>query len=332
MPIDARIPLGVNPINIRPRTDTLMDVMRLREAQDTMQDRSLQRQETQRKLKEEADIREAIRAAGGDLKAAQPAIAKINPTYGIAVQNTLDEQTAKQQKARLDQLAYQNTVVDYDARLFGSAHDDTSYQAAVNASHALHDQMKVPRIAYPQAYDAATVQGLREQSLSAKDQLAEARKRLLLGDEDSQYGRARAMYMRDHAIKPEAWTFDQEQSFHSLYTKKAEGPDTGRTEEERDLFRHAKRAHPDITSMDDITEEMEKEYARLHPKTTGTGTGGAPRPLTPAGKNTAIRWRADAVEPEAERVSHSKSVSVVLGAVTIAGALAAHALRRREST
>jgi hypothetical protein len=176
MPLDSRIPLGVNPINIQPVQQSLRDAMTMREASDRMQDNALDRQEKVRKLKEEADIREALRSTGGDLELALPAIRRISPTYALGVENTIDEQKKRKVASQNSALEQNARVMGHIGQVFNSVRDQATYDAAVATINQIHDANKIPRVPFPPTYDAKTVEGYRQQALTVAQQIENARR------------------------------------------------------------------------------------------------------------------------------------------------------------
>src|SRR5262245_8011915 len=226
MPIDARIPLGVQPIAIKPPMQSLRDAMVMREAVGTFQD-------NERKRKEDTDIREAIRATGGDLEKALPQIRQINPTYGIAVENQLSEQKTRALQLQNAHLAQRINGMQFIGQAIGGAKDQPTWDAAVGNIYQAYDAMQIPRPALPQAYDANTVKTLQSQALTVQQQLEEQR-RQQFGEGATERERALSRYAARLGTTVDKLTDEQERRFKTQYD--ATSGDQSKYEQQRAAY------------------------------------------------------------------------------------------------
>jgi hypothetical protein len=289
--IDARIPLAAQFVPIKPVAHSLRDAMQMREASDQMADR-------QRERTEQEAIREALRETEGDLEKALPKIRQASPTYALAVEQQVNERKRQAFALQSAELERNQKTMQNVGQILNGVTDETSYAAAVDTIHKLHDGMKLPRIAFPATYDKKHVDGLRSQALTVQQQIENAHRELQLRltgsatGSGTEFERWLATWARDQKRPLDSVTADERLELR----KKFEAASTGggrepSSEFERGLLRYAQRIQGGgIQTLKDVPQHIEDAYRRSVQTGRGNGRDGG---ISAEAKATAERWKSE---------------------------------------
>lgn len=149
--------------------------------QQQIQSSTLDLQEKQKQMDDQAKIEKIFQDSGDDMKSAIPKVMAINPTMGIQYQKSImDSETAalNQKKAII---GYHSSVAGRLAELAGGVKDESSFHSAIG--QALSENLiDAPTAAkyLSQPFSPEEVTQIQQQALSAKDQLEQADKALTL--------------------------------------------------------------------------------------------------------------------------------------------------------
>jgi hypothetical protein len=167
VPIDPRIPLGVNPPQPIDVTRGFEQGARLsRLAAITEQERA-EMALKQREVAEQEQIRAALQESQGDIEKALPKIRQIAPMTALKIEGVYNESRSAKLKLAQNRLAHDLEATEYVARQLNGVTDQQSYdyaRAAIAGAGLPVEGMN------PQ-YDPQYVEGLKAKGLSVKEQL-----------------------------------------------------------------------------------------------------------------------------------------------------------------
>jgi hypothetical protein len=283
----------------------MQQAMQMRDWSDQMTDRNQKRQDEQA-------IRDALRETGGDIEKALPKLRQASPTFALAIEKELTERkrvALQQQSAELER---NQRVMQYVGQVLNGVNDDVTYKAAVDAIHRTHDQLQIPRIAFPETYDKKHVEGLRSQALTVQQQIENTYRKATLeatGGANTDYGRALSRYARGAGKTVETLTWDEEEKFRAEWDAVNNNVSKGQgTEYERALLRYAKQVQgTGIKSLDDVPWHLERTFATQEwPKVNGGGRGSSTS-KTDDDKQLDQDWREyqEWLKDERERLGRS---------------------------
>lgn len=169
MPLDPNIILGVQPPAPPPSPLAMVEqVARLQDVREQAEQRRLAGEKARQDAADQAAMRNALAATGGDVDKALPQLYQINPRAAA----TLQENVGKARKETLDaagkQLDTKIKTIQYGAGLFQDVHDQASYDLAMPWLRQLApDQAD----AMGPVYDEGRVKALIAAGTDAKDRL-----------------------------------------------------------------------------------------------------------------------------------------------------------------
>lgn len=267
MPIDARIPLGVQPFQLQSQAQSLQQAMQMRESVEGLKDRQLDRQEKERQRQEQEAIRQALRETGGDLEKALPKIRTVSPTTALGIENTLSERRTRQAQEQSALLAHGVKMMDFTGQVIGAAHDQPTWDLALGTINKMHDDLRIPRPSLPTTYDANIAKTLYEATLSNKEKL-EAAQLTAAGGASTDAEQKRLTWAREKTGNPKLQlsgvTTEMRHAFEDqeaeAASKRAGGSGKPRTTYERALLRWAQGIDPTVETLTDVDPALERRY------------------------------------------------------------------------
>jgi hypothetical protein len=177
MPLDPRIPLGVQPPQIAAPFEALQTIAQLQGIREQTEARRLAADAARQKAADEAAIRRVFQESGGDVDAAIKQLRTVAPTASIAFEKSV----ADARKAAADEyhsrLTAKSAQLDFSTKAAGLVTDQPSLDAFNRTILALDPNME-PML--PKTWAPGVMDTLINMGLSAKDRADQRRQGLEL--------------------------------------------------------------------------------------------------------------------------------------------------------
>lgn len=168
MPIDARIPLGVQRIRMPDRLQQAAQIAQLQNMQQQNALGQFNMQRAQREDERSAATRNALATTGGDYdKVREVLIASGDVPGALSLDKSRAAITASESTTNLNKLKQTGQQIEIGAQLLGGVTDQASYDAALERATQLLGPQAVQGA--PAQYDPSWVATTRAQALKAKD-------------------------------------------------------------------------------------------------------------------------------------------------------------------
>lgn len=168
MPIDARIPLGVQRIRMPDRLQQAGNVLQIQNAQNQ---NALAQYSLWKAQKDDARAeatRNALATTGGDYDKVRDVLISSGDVAGaLTLDKSRAAQAASESTTNLNKLKQTGQQIEIGAQLLGGVTDQASYDAALERATALLGPQAVQGA--PAQYDPNWVANMRSQALKAKD-------------------------------------------------------------------------------------------------------------------------------------------------------------------
>jgi len=176
MPIDPRIPLGVQAPQIQNPLEVMSTVAQLQAMREQTEARRLAAEEAREKAKDAAAVRQILTETGGDMDKALPRLRQIAPKAALDFEQTIAQTKKEQQLTARYALEARGAGIDFGAKVAGivvanpaRAQEMRKYLQGVSAEVA-------PLL--PQSDEPGEWQAFHQGLLSAKERMEAAQKNL----------------------------------------------------------------------------------------------------------------------------------------------------------
>jgi hypothetical protein len=175
--------------------------LRERESQQRLEEGNLRLQALRDVARSRASIETILRNAGGNLDAALPEIMQVDPELGLQLQKQRAEWAQLDTTGKMKLLDLENKKLETAGRLLGTVRDDATKLSAIQQAMELGllDERRAQEYA-ARPYAPDWIEDIRNQALTAKEQVDVARQRL--ADEETRRHNLAQERLRQHQPVP----------------------------------------------------------------------------------------------------------------------------------